>query len=1043
MLRGGSARTLLINRATHWSSGMFRSIAMTTLAAVSIGCLFSPSDGSTTLPGAAPAGASDTLFVDAQAPPGGDGSSWGTAFNDLQLALDAALRTKPAVDQIWIAEGTYLPSVRVDDNDPRSVMFHLEQELSLLGGFAGSESSPDERNVADHPTILSGDLQNDDGPDFANRVDNAYHIMWPDSLASLELDGLTFRGGNADDSGQWPVHWPGFGGAIQGIVSSLVLRDCTFTDCQAAGLGSAIHIGETGTSAIVENCSFTGNVGGCAFLFYATGTVTITDSVFINNETPNFGGGVYIRASLDISNCVFEGNVANIGGGIHVLLGETANISNCTFSGNTGRAIDVGHTTGSIVGCTFTANTGGASAFESATIEVSDCDFVLNTLDDDDGAAIFSRECEIEIRDCLFHLNHAVAQGGAIAHLRSTTTTANCLFLSNTSGADGAIFNERGQGDVITDCTFVANDIGIYNIESDPDILRCTFSAQASTTSGSAVRSVTGSAPTFTDCMFLNNTSVRRGGAVFTTISGPDDFVRFTRCQFISNTAVEEGGAIYHTHIDLELHDCLFVGNTAGEDGGAMFLEDVHQPLIENSVFYGNTTNERGGGLYIRAFSEPQPNPNIVSSILWLNAANGTFDEAAQIYDDTVTTSTVRFSCIQGLDTFSGSGNTGQNPDMVDPDGADGVIGTLDDNLHLRPTSPCVNRGDVLAPDGEIDLDGAARVQQCRVDMGPYESPYAAPIMIDCNNNGMPDECDIQDGISPDCNRNGIPDECDVASGAVEDCNRNGIPDECDVMEEDCNGNGIPDECDVAMQDCNGNGIPDECDAALVDCNGNGIPDECDIASGSSLDCNQNGFPDECDIAVSVTFDSGELAPFDADNPHRVTIAPLPPPTGDVIFAIEANAELDFGTEEVEVYGNGVLLGILYRDGLDCPQVSTGETITVPAEQFAALLVDNALELLLVATPAVGACAPSYVRVRMDLPLTPYSDDADCNGIPDECECLGDCGGGPDGVVDVRDLLAVLNQWGTEGTCDFSCDRIIGCDDLLIVLANWGACPAP
>ena len=32
-----------------------------------------------------------------------------------------------------------------------------------------------------------------------------------------------------------------------------------------------------------------------------------------------------------------------------------------------------------------------------------------------------------------------------------------------------------------------------------------------------------------------------------------------------------------------------------------------------------------------------------------------------------------------------------------------------------------------------------------------------------CNNNNVPDECDIADGTSEDLNGNGVPDECDMA----------------------------------------------------------------------------------------------------------------------------------------------------------------------------------------------------------------------------------------------------------------------------------------
>ena len=130
---------------------------------------------------------------------------------------------------------------------------------------------------------------------------------------------------------------------------------------------------------------------------------------------------------------------------------------------------------------------------------------------------------------------------------------------------------------------------------------------------------------------------------------------------------------------------------------------------------------------------------------------------------------------------------------------------------------------------------------------------------VDCNANGLPDDCDISAGTSPDCNLNGVPDECDISAGTSEDCNVNGVPDVCDVAagtSADCNANGTPDECDIAVgtsPDCNANGVPDECDLAdetSIDCNLNGVPDECDVASGLSADCNANGVPDECDVTI-------------------------------------------------------------------------------------------------------------------------------------------------------------------------------------------------
>jgi len=71
------------------------------------------------------------------------------------------------------------------------------------------------------------------------------------------------------------------------------------------------------------------------------------------------------------------------------------------------------------------------------------------------------------------------------------------------------------------------------------------------------------------------------------------------------------------------------------------------------------------------------------------------------------------------------------------------------------------------------------------------------------------------------------------------------------------------------------------------------------------------------------------------------------------------------------------------------------------------------------------------------------SEDLNENSIPDECEAVGDLDG--DGVVNVRDLLALLAAWGA---CDEPCppacigdtnfDCTVDWIDLLTLLSNWG-----
>ena len=72
--------------------------------------------------GLTPAAAQQTLYVDANAPAGGDGTSWGTALNTLQGALDIAA-VNGMVEAIRIAEGTYRPSHETVAGDARSATF--------------------------------------------------------------------------------------------------------------------------------------------------------------------------------------------------------------------------------------------------------------------------------------------------------------------------------------------------------------------------------------------------------------------------------------------------------------------------------------------------------------------------------------------------------------------------------------------------------------------------------------------------------------------------------------------------------------------------------------------------------------------------------------------------------------------------------------------------------------------------------------------------------------------------------------------------------
>lgn len=82
----------------------------------------------------------------------------------------------------------------------------------------------------------------------------------------------------------------------------------------------------------------------------------------------------------------------------------------------------------------------------------------------------------------------------------------------------------------------------------------------------------------------------------------------------------------------------------------------------------------------------------------------------------------------------------------------------------------------------------------------------------DCNGNGVSDARDIAGGTSADCNENGIPDECDA------DCDEDGLPDPCEILANpglDLNDDAVLDGCQ-SQGDLDGDGAVTSADLVLV-----------------------------------------------------------------------------------------------------------------------------------------------------------------------------------------------------------------------------------
>lgn len=346
----------------------------------------------------------EILFVDDDAPPGGDGLIWNSAFIHLQDALTAARAPGSEVLEIRVAQGVYRPdqdTLNPGGSGARDASFYLVDGVAIIGGFAGfGQPEPDQRDLDLYVSMLSGDLLGDDEPEFVNRTDNSYHIIVAENVGSTtRLEGLSVVGGNAD--GEAP--FDGGGGMLMNL-SELLVRDCQFADNFAIGWGGGVAA--TLSEPVYEHCIFSGNQ---------------TQS----EDGYDGGGGHYSRNSTPtLTDCYFTGNVSSRGGALHHRDIGSVSLTRCTFSQN--RSPE---------------GTGGGIYIASGKqLKLLDCVFSRNAAKFF-GGAIFFRGGSLEARRCLFADNYVLNRGGAVfigLLYDSSAIFDTCAFFSNWAKYGGA-----------------------------------------------------------------------------------------------------------------------------------------------------------------------------------------------------------------------------------------------------------------------------------------------------------------------------------------------------------------------------------------------------------------------------------------------------------------------------------------------------------------------------------------------------------------------------------------------------------------------------
>ncbi len=495
-------------------------------------------------------------YVDNDAPLGGDGLAWETAFAFLQDALSASRYG----DAIHVATGTYKPDqdeaggVTPDD---REATFQLISGVAVRGGYRGCDAGacvvdPDERDVMRFETILSGDLDGDDvevaSPelllDEPTRGENSFHVVTGTGTDDTAvLDGFTISGGNAagtsgndDDSGAGLYNEGG----------NPTLSDCTFVSNSAYYDGGGMYSSRY-SSPMLANCMFSGNsaeVGGGMGNSWCS-SPTLTDCRFSANWSHWFGGGMSNESSSPtLTNCTFSGNSANGGGGMSNWDESSPTLTDCEFSENSA-----------------VYNGGGVCALSYASPTLINCTFSRNSAGANGGGMSTSWRCNPTLKNCIFSANVAVVNGGGLFNNRSDSMLSNCTFSGNFAIADGGgVCGDQSGGQNAAS----ASGPNPYRPESDPERVVQTSSTRCPP-----------GVSTVIDCVFVGN-SASRGGGVANSFSSPS----VTNCVLWGDLPNELSGIGYTsfavTHSDVQGGTGEIWFGEASIDADPMFVDPGH-----------------------------------------------------------------------------------------------------------------------------------------------------------------------------------------------------------------------------------------------------------------------------------------------------------------------------------------------------------------------------------------------------------------------------------------------------------------------------------
>jgi predicted outer membrane repeat protein len=426
---------------------------------------------------------------------------------------------------------------------------------------------------------------------------------------NVSIMNIHFVRGSSDKSKVHSSH----GGCILALGTATVVSDSTFVDCHA-------------------------EAGGAVFALQGTGLLNM-HNVTISSSSALLGAGVFSHGSINLKNCGFYSNRANLSGGaIHIFNNlKTASSQNShlqltyknTFSNNIAPFGGAIYVDGGILGtmvlisdtAIFTENHANASQFSStgdfctwcqgkgggiyainmATVLISGRASLKSNLALQGGGIYLDKASNLDISGACEFTTNIASIGGAIfvGDYSTLSISGMAIFLRN----EAIIY---GPGNICELCKSYGGSVyaGYLNVSVNVTG-NVNFSGNAADFGGALYSEGYGVLITIAGkSSFLSNTAVS-GGAIFMKMDQAFTATILDEVHLIDNHVTDSGGGVYATgcgdanmgcflHIDDQV---AFFENRASGWGGAIRATGSISVVIKGTVQFMRNRADIGGAI--------------------------------------------------------------------------------------------------------------------------------------------------------------------------------------------------------------------------------------------------------------------------------------------------------------------------------------------------------------------------------------------------------------------------------------------------------------